>query len=351
MYLGIARMRTSATGQQPANPDSAASVASDISAAHSGTAALSAAADRLLSELRGGDAAALFFQLEAQQAGLRDTFPCSFGEDMKHLNRYADVLPYDHCRITLAEPAQSSARHAPSTYINASMLAQHPDGGAPSRWRYIASQGPLASTRAGFWQMVVEQAAPAIVMLTSLTEGRRKKCEPYFPLSAYGSVRFGDVQVQNLGQEEGALGIIRRKLVVHGVPGCPERGWPVEHFQLAAWPDHGLPSSPEPLLALSAALRTSPATAGVSPAPIVVHCSAGIGRSGVFCAVDAAARELAAAGDEVAAALQAVDVGRIVSAMRHQRAGMVQTKDQFIFCHVALLELVRAALKEVQART
>jgi len=221
------------------------------------------------------------------------------------------------------------------------------DENAAVQWKYIVAQAPLPDTCGSFWQMIVEQRVRAVVMLTGIIEGRRRKCEPYFPLLPNETITFGSITVRSLGKREVDSGVLRRRLVISGVSACPH--WEIDHFHFTSWPDHGVPESPRSVLALCAALRALPFEKKIRP--IVVHCSAGLGRSGVFCVADIAARELAVSGNDVAAACAAVDVSRLVIKLRHQRGGMVQTSEQYTFCYQVLLELVQRALKEIEARS
>lgn len=125
---------------------------------------------------------------------------------------------------------------------------------------------------------------------------------------------------------------------MHHIPSGTHRV--IRHFTLTAWADHGVPSSPAELLRLLKLLRAEPCAA-----PPVVHCSAGIGRTGTLVAIDVAARQLHAAlqaGDDDALC-KAVALDELLLRLRRQRQGLVQTAEQYVFCYRALLAELRAS--------
>lgn len=273
-------------------------------------------------------------ELETLDASLHNLTCLSDALVNKTLNRYNDVLPYNHTRVRLNHAAASEC-----DYINASHLtlpSSLESHGMPAR-NYIAAQGPLDHTRESFWQTVLEQRCTAIVMLTNCVERSIRKCAQYFPTQPGTKKRFGRFIVKTLELEEIAPKLYLRRLLL-----CNEKEreqkLPIDHYHYTAWPDHGVPSSPLPLLKACAHLQRSGAHAG----PILVHCSAGIGRSGVFCVLDAVTRRLRQLDfQDVQAGEQAVSVLPLVRAFRQQRMGMVQTREQYVFCHTALLHFVR----------
>jgi protein tyrosine phosphatase len=311
----------------------------------------------------------------------------SFRAAMRHkaANRYRDVLPYDHARVRLGAPAFAPdggpARAPPAPpalpalaaaplparpdYVNASPVSARDAAGAP-RWRYLLAQGPLPATVPAFARALVEQRVHLVVMLTRCAEGTGAKCAPYFAEAPGGAVPLlapgGAGAVATLDAAELAPALWRRRLRV-ALPPCGGAlaAAPAEltHWHYAAWPDHGVPRDPSALLALCALVRADEAPeagaggAHAYAAPVAVHCSAGIGRSGVYAAVDVATRRLLAAARDAATrgaaaaaaeAAAAVNVRAIVEALRHQRGGCVQTREQFEFCHAALESWLAGAL-------
>jgi hypothetical protein len=128
----------------------------------------------------------------------------------------------------------------------------------------------------------------------------------------------------------------------HPLPAPAPPPPPPAHPFVADWPDHGVPSDPGTLLALCALLRSA---APDFSTPVLVHCSAGIGRSGVLCVLDVAIRQLLAAAADPAAARSATCLRPVVDSQRRQRGGMVQTPEQYVLCHLALLKFVDSAIR------
>ncbi|KAJ1723528.1 Tyrosine-protein phosphatase non-receptor type 3 [Coemansia erecta] len=229
-----------------------------------------------------------------------------------NLNRYSDVVPYNHNRVRL---------HGSHDYINASHIALPPQLSAN---KYIATQGPLPHSVGDFWRMVWEQEARAVVMLTNPVEALRSKCAEYWPLQVGESKKWGElvVALQDERPMLGCLSVVVRKISLS--TGGVERL--VTQFHYTEWPDHGVPKSPLPLLRIIDELRSS-----ISPlpdSPVVVHCSAGVGRTGTFIIIDAARgyfeKNRDYQGDFVADAFRS---------MRSQRTLMVQTLAQYMMCY------------------
>lgn len=221
-------------------------------------------------------------------------------------NRYRSILPNEHSRVRLRRGVEEE-------YINANYLCGY--GGKPRA--YIATQGPLAHTVADFWAMVWQERAPAIVMITNLIEDAKVKCERYLP-EVRGTYGPFTVEVVQMSARDGYT---LRELVLQ--KGGETRR--VQHLWYTAWPDHRAPASPNQLLSLALEVEQLQAR---SPGPVVVHCSAGIGRTGCFVASSIGIRQLR---EE-----DSVDVLAIVCALRRDRGGMVQTAEQYEFVHRTL---------------
>jgi len=254
-------------------------------------------------------------------------------KDNKRKNRYCDVLPFDYNCVRLGQERR---------YINASFLTSKDS--EPAQWAYIATQGPLKSTVEDFWQMVLEQRSTAVLMLTRTTENFHEKCATYFPEKQGSEKTYGIYRVQAASQTELDNDITVRELhLSDGVSGESRR---IMHYHYHAWPDHGVPESTEPLRRLSQLLRRTKMEG--SP---VVHCSAGIGRTGTFCAVDITLRKLLGVDpSDVVAAEKAVDVKRVVTTLRKQRYGMVQNPSQYLFCHQAIKEEIDELLNPTPSK-
>nr|XP_016853293.1 PREDICTED: receptor-type tyrosine-protein phosphatase delta [Anolis carolinensis] len=241
--------------------------------------------------------------------------PCLAGKEPQNLpkNRYKSILPYDGSRVVL------QTNDGKADYINASYI----DGyRAPKR--FIAAQGPLPGTVQDFWRMVWQERTPVIVMLTGLVEQNKRKCEQYWPPDV--QAEYGDITV-TLSDTWAAPGIVSRTFSLKKAGAVTPRK--VEHFQCLQWPDHGLPRDPAGLLWLLEEVDRQVSEAP-SAGPIVVHCSAGVGRTGTFIALDSLLKMGRSEGH--------VDIFRCVQKMREQRASMVQTKGQYAFLYEALLE-------------
>lgn len=237
-------------------------------------------------------------------------------------NRYRDVSPYDHSRIVLKKGS--------TDYINASLI-EVPD----SNRRYILSQGPLEHTAGEFWQMVWEQDSKAVIMLNKVIEKGRMKCHQYWPVGEdYGSeeeliFEENNVKVMLLDETTYEHYIVRL-LELENLETNERRE--VSHFQYVTWPDFGVPSSPDAFLNFLMAVRE----AGVLEAdvgPAVIHCSAGIGRSGTFCLVDSCLILIERSQD-----MNSVNVLSVLLQMRSYRMGLIQTPDQLRFSYLAIVE-------------
>ncbi|WIA32929.1 hypothetical protein OEZ86_006098 [Tetradesmus obliquus] len=252
--------------------------------------------------------------------------PCSIAhaEGNSSKNRYRDVVPYDHNRVLLPPLQQhrssndcsssssssstaaanhssssSSSSKAPGTYINASYMADPwLPGDASQAIGYIATQGPLPCTVADLWRMVAVTNTSAIVMLTGLTDGStslgnsRPRCAPYFPDKEQDCLRLpGSITVTCVHKNSLDENVFFRQLEVAWAPPQqqqqqqqpqqPQRLW-INHYQYANWPDYGIPPTTSSVRVLCHALDGC-RRAGCK---IVVHCSAGVGRTGTFVAVD-----------------------------------------------------------------
>uniref|UniRef100_A0A8C4WYI2 protein-tyrosine-phosphatase n=1 Tax=Eptatretus burgeri TaxID=7764 RepID=A0A8C4WYI2_EPTBU len=265
-------------------------------------------------------------EYESIDPGQQFTWDNSNLDVNKPKNRYANVIAYDHSRVILA-PLEAVPG---SDYINANYM-----DGYRRQNAYIATQGPLPETFADFWRMVWEQRSATVVMMTKLEERCRVKCDQYWP--SRGTETYGLVQVTLLDTMELATYAVRTFALQKA--GSNEKR-EVRHFQFTAWPDHGVPEYPTPFLAFLRRVKAcNPPDAG----PMVVHCSAGVGRTGCFIVIDAMLERLRQE--------HTVDVYGHVTCLRAQRNYMVQTEEQYAFIHESLLEAAAAGCTEVPARS
>uniref|UniRef100_A0A8C0WTW6 Receptor-type tyrosine-protein phosphatase F n=1 Tax=Castor canadensis TaxID=51338 RepID=A0A8C0WTW6_CASCN len=278
-----------------------------------------------IERLKANDGLKFSQEYESIDPGQQFTWENSNLEVNKPKNRYANVIAYDHSRVIL-----TSIDGVPgSDYINANYI-----DGYRKQNAYIATQGPLPETMGDFWRMVWEQRTATVVMMTRLEEKSRVKCDQYWP--ARGTETYGLIQVTLLDTVELATYTVRT-FALHKSGSSEKRE--LRQFQFMAWPDHGVPEYPTPILAF---LRRVKACNPLDAGPMVVHCSAGVGRTGCFIVIDAMLERMKHE--------KTVDIYGHVTCMRSQRNYMVQTEDQYVFIHEALLEAAMCGHTEVPAR-
>uniref|UniRef100_A0A6Q2WXR3 Receptor-type tyrosine-protein phosphatase kappa n=1 Tax=Esox lucius TaxID=8010 RepID=A0A6Q2WXR3_ESOLU len=230
-------------------------------------------------------------------------------------NRYGNIIAYDHSRVIL-QPMEDDPS---SDYINANYIDV--SGGYQRPSHYIATQGPVHETVYDFWRMVWQEQSACIVMVTNLVEVGRVKCYKYWPDDAevYGDFKVTFVEVEPLAEYVVRTFTLERR----GFNELRE----VKQFHFTGWPDHGVPYHATGLLSFIRRVKISnPPSAG----PIVVHCSAGAGRTGCYIVIDIML--------DMAEREGVVDIYNCVKALRSRRINMVQTEEQYIFIHDAILE-------------
>ncbi|KAL0432153.1 UNVERIFIED_CONTAM: Protein-tyrosine-phosphatase PTP1 [Sesamum latifolium] len=247
-------------------------------------------------------------------------------------NRYTDVLPFDDNRVILKQCTdyRSSARG----YINASFVTT-----SESVSRFIATQGPLSHTSEDFWEMIIQYHCPVIVMLTRLVDNYRTvKCVDYFQAED-GARDFGNICISTKWIQTADNSLILRCLEVK-YKESEEPPLSVLHVLYPEWPDHGVPKD---TLAVRKIFKR---IAGVPPSlgPIVVHCSAGIGRTGTYCAIHNTIQRILI-GD-----MTALDLVDTITTFRSQRIGMVQTLEQYLFCYDAIIDELENLISDSNSR-
>ncbi|XP_051788475.1 receptor-type tyrosine-protein phosphatase T isoform X8 [Erpetoichthys calabaricus] len=233
-------------------------------------------------------------------------------DENRNKNRYGNIIAYDHTRVRLQ--LQDGDPH--SDYINANYI----DGYHRPR-HYIATQGPMQETVRDFWRMIWQENSSSIVMVTNLVEVGRVKCVRYWPDD---TEIYGDIKVTLIETEPLAEYVIRTFTVQKkGHHDIRE----IRQFHFTSWPDHGVPCYATGLLGFIRQVKfLNPSDVG----PVVVHCSAGAGRTGCFIAVDIML--------DMAENEGVVDVFNCIRELRSQRVNMVQTEEQYVFVHDAILE-------------
>lgn len=240
------------------------------------------------------------------------------GITVKTMNRYKNILPNPHSRVQLAQIGDDVT----TAYINANYVTSI-DGSAR---HYIAAQGPKADCVVPFWRMLWQDKIKVIIMVTGLVERGKPKCSRYWPDAIFrgdvseGVRKYGDVVVKvmlakqragyKLAALEASVGQERRQIM---------------HYWFDSWPDFGVPESS---VAVVDMLKHANSFDPEHTTPWVVHCSAGIGRTGTFIGIDL--------GMKMINKLNAVDTIMLIEKMRRDRGGMVQTRDQYEFLHTVM---------------
>ncbi|KAK9951397.1 hypothetical protein M0R45_006839 [Rubus argutus] len=237
-------------------------------------------------------------------------------------NRYTDVLPFDQNRVVL----NSCKDYRPSArgYINASFITAC---SSESSSRFIATQGPLPHTYEDFWEMLLENQCPVVVMLTRLVDYyTMDKCGDYFQAED-GPREFGNIFIATKWIRTTGTSLVLRLLEVNRKE-SDESPMSVLHIQYHEWPDHGVPTDTIAVREILKTIYQVPPNLG----PVVVHCSAGIGRTGTYCTVHNTTQRILS-GD-----MSALDLANTITTFRTERIGMVQTLEQYFFCYSAIID-------------
>ncbi|KAF7239321.1 Tyrosine-protein phosphatase non-receptor type 11, partial [Varanus komodoensis] len=313
-----------------------------------------------------------------QQQECKFLYPRKEGKRLenKAKNRYKNILPFDTTRVTLRDVDKSVPG---ADYINANYIKNTPEDGKSAEHSkvYIATQGCLQTTVNDFWAMIYQENTHVVVMTTKEVERGRNKCFRYWP-DRNGTKEYGHVSVTNVSEQE-SLGYHLRELDIVRIdripqqfcwsctspfplpafrkqqgcldlpfPTCPcisrtfqeERPRRIKHFQYFSWPDHGVPNEPGGVLSfldqVNRAQRSIPDTG-----PIVVHCSAGIGRTGTIIVIDILVDTIHRQGLDCD-----IDIPKTIQMVRRQRSGMVQTEAQYKFVYMAVQQFIATQQKE-----
>ncbi|XP_076864461.1 tyrosine-protein phosphatase non-receptor type 2 isoform X2 [Brachyhypopomus gauderio] len=236
----------------------------------------------------------------------------------RNRNRYRDVSPFDHSRVKLG--------NTENDYINASLVEIE-----EAQRSYILTQGPLRNTCGHFWLMIWQQKTKAVIMLNRVIEKGSEKCAQYWPTQEECDMSFRDTCfVVRLVSECVKSYYTTRLLELRNAETGETRE--IYHFHYTTWPDFGVPESPASFLNFLFKVRES-GSLGTDHGPAVVHCSAGIGRSGTFSLVDTCLVLMDKRKEP-----SSVDIKKVLLDMRKYRMGLIQTPDQLRFSYLAVLE-------------
>lgn len=263
-----------------------------------------------------GSWSAVYQEIRQQSCEL----PCKLAKlpENKTRNRYRDVSPFDHSRICL--------QLGSNDYINASLITAE-----EAQRNYILTQGPLPNTCGHFWEMVWEQRTRGVVMLNRVIEKGSVKCAQYWPQREEKDAIFEDTNFKLTFVSEDVKSYYTvRQLELENLSTQETRE--ILHFHYTTWPDFGVPESPASFLNFLFKVRES-GCLNSDQGPVVVHCSAGIGRSGTFCLVDTCLLLMSLRKDP-----SSVRIRNVLLEMRRYRMGLIQTADQLRFSYLAVIE-------------
>uniref|UniRef100_A0A8C1D3K8 Tyrosine-protein phosphatase non-receptor type n=1 Tax=Cyprinus carpio carpio TaxID=630221 RepID=A0A8C1D3K8_CYPCA len=262
----------------------------------------------------------------------RPNCECTFAQmpENSDRNRFQDVLPYDDTRVELVPTKENN-----TGYINASHIRVTVRG---KEWSYIASQGPLSSTCQDFWQMVWEQGVAIIAMVTAEEEGGREKSFRYWPRlgSRHNTVTYGRFKITTRFRTDSGCYATTGLKIKHLLTGQERTVW---HLQYTDWPDHGCPEDFKGFLSYLEEIQSvrrhtnSSSDPKNTNLPVLVHCSAGVGRTGVVIL-----------SEIMIACLEhneMLDVPTVLNLLRQQRMMMVQTLSQYTFIYKVLIQFLR----------
>ncbi|XP_048777543.1 tyrosine-protein phosphatase non-receptor type 11-like isoform X1 [Ostrea edulis] len=288
---------------------------------------------------------------QLQQMEVRHLYSRKEGQriENKPRNRYKNILPFDHTRVVLKD---GDPNVIGSDYINANFITMDEDSAEPNKKSFIATQGCLPGTVSDFWRMIWQENTSVIVMTTKEVERGKVKAVRYWPspddpddiLERMFETYDGKIFVKFISQKNESDYIIR-ELEVWKInkDNKREETRPVFQFHFLTWPDYGVPSDPGCVLNFLNVVNAQQEKIK-DAGPIVVHCSAGIGRTGTFIVIDIILNQIKMYGLECE-----IDIQKTIQMVRSQRSGMVQTEAQYKFVYMAVLHYLETEQQRKRA--
>ncbi|XP_028836016.1 tyrosine-protein phosphatase non-receptor type 6 [Denticeps clupeoides] len=272
-------------------------------------------------------------KLEAKAKKSRDE---GMRPENKSKNRYKNILPFDETRVVLqaSDPDVVGSDYINGNYIINKLL--EPD----QQKDYIACQGCLATTINDFWQMVWQENSRVIVMTTREVEKGRNKCVPYWP-EPETSKEMGAYLVTSLSERD--CNDYKVRLIKITPLNESESSRTIFHYQYLSWPDHGVPQEPGGVLGFLSQVN-SKQTEFPNAGPMIVHCSAGIGRTGTIIVIDMLIKTI-----EIKGLDSDIDIQKCIQMVREQRSGMVQTEPQYKFIYLAVSYFIDSTKTKMMA--
>ncbi|XP_076087118.1 tyrosine-protein phosphatase non-receptor type 11-like isoform X5 [Mytilus galloprovincialis] len=289
---------------------------------------------------------------QLQQMEVRHLYSRKEGQrpENKPRNRYKNILPFDHTRIVLRD---GDPQVIGSDYINGNLISTEDDN-LDLKKGYIATQGALPNTVVDFWRMVWQENCRTIVMTTKEVERGKVKAVRYWPgpdhpennLTQSWDVYDGKMTLKHISQKQDTDFIYREfELYREGRDGKQLESTPrsIYHYHFLPWPDYGVPGDPGSVLNFLNIVNTKQDSIKEA-GPVVVHCSAGIGRTGTFIVIDIILNQIKLFGLECE-----IDIQKTIQMVRSQRSGMVQTEAQYKFVYMAVLHYLETEKQRKRA--